>query len=254
MKHRIALASALASAFVLAQLLPASAHMQMIAADSLLVARPGPLTLTLSFGHVDGSGPMLDMPRPARLTVIHEVQRQSLLDDLTEAEAGKAFQVPLRVDGFGDYVVALEGAPYFDPAEGAVVEQFTKAVLNLGGAPSDWFDQIGLPVEIVPMVKPYAVPAGSVFTGRVVTRTGAVGYTQVELIRVAGNPADPPERPWPGALTVITDDEGIFNVTIPAAGSWLLAAYGAGPQKRTDTGQPLTQDALLVVQAHDWFR
>ena len=57
----------------------------------------------------------------------------------------------------GDNVFCLVPGPYYEAEEDIYIQQITKMVVNSAGFPTDWDAEVGLPTEIVPLDKPYAL-------------------------------------------------------------------------------------------------
>ena len=53
-----------------------------------------------------------------------------------------------------------------------------------------------------------------------------------------------------GGITILSDAQGVFSMAIPRAGYWGFAALGVGADD-TYQDKPLSQDAVIWVQAHE---
>lgn len=262
---RLLLPFAVAAAFLPAAV---SAHFQLVYPSKTIVSSAGDVPLSLVFWHPMANGEAMDMDAPEEFFVQHRGQRTSLLADLEEATFkhasinADAYITALPVKRSGDYVLALTPAPYFEAGEDKYIQQITKSFVNRLGLPTDWNQELGLPTEILPLVKPYNVIAGSTFTGRVL-RDGQpvpgaeieVEFLPVELVQGAADntirPADSTAAEMPGgALVIYADEDGEFTFGIPRAGQWGFAALGSGPDTEHD-GKELSQDAVIWITAHD---
>jgi len=270
---------------------PAGAHFQSIYTPNYVIDLPGEIPLKLIFWHPFFVGPNVDMPLPERVYAISRFQEIDLMPSLRETvfhgpqNPAVAYDVTLPVRQVGDYVVVVEGGLFYDETAGGYIQQFTKAVLNRGGFPTDWNIPVGLPTEIIPLTKPYNVMAGSTFTG-MLTRDGEpLPFWEVEIVYLSAEPdmetntvGEETISPPPGGyLVVTTDPNGIFTVGIPRAGFWGFGALGSGPETSVqavmptpvdqapaaalpfgleapaaiETSTPLSQDAILWIEAHD---
>ncbi len=81
----------------------------------------------------------------------------------------------------GDYTFVLKPAPYYEEQEDKYIQQITKTVVNIGGLPGAWDEPLGLPVEIVPLDKPYANWVGGVFRAVVLSGGEPVPHAEVEV-------------------------------------------------------------------------
>ena len=116
---------------------------------------------------------------PKAFGVVQKGKKTDLLDKLKPIEFtsltnnGQGYELtgfPLK--GMGDFIFYLDPGPYFEKSEDAYLQQCTKVIVNRGGAPTGWNEPAGLPVEILPLDKPYALWTGNVFRGVVVRKDG----------------------------------------------------------------------------------
>ncbi len=169
----------------------------------------------------------------------------------------------LRLKGMGDFVFALDPGPYYEGAEDIYIQQYTKVIVNRGGASTDWNEPAGLPTEILPLDKPYALWTGNVFRGIVVKRVGDKyvpvpnAEIEVEFLNhpVKGNAFVKKaiaEAPQDSFVTqgILADKDGEFSYGIPRAGWWGFCALGSGGEA-THKGKELSKDAVIWVQAVD---
>ena len=149
---------------------------------------------------------------------------------------------------------------YLEKEEDTYIQQFTKTIVNVGGLPTDWNEEVGLPAEIVPLAKPYAIYEGGTFTGVVKSEGKPVPFAEIEVEYVNYQPnvkanafsKQPTISPPADAfitMTIFADANGTFTFGIPKAGHWGFAALGVGPKKEHN-GKELSQDAVIWVQAH----
>ncbi|NLY03677.1 MAG: DUF4198 domain-containing protein, partial [Campylobacter sp.] len=151
--------------------------------------------------------------------------------------------------------------PYYEKNEDAYIQQITKTVVNVAGAPTDWDSELGLKAEIVPLVKPYSIWTGSTFSGIVKSNGEPVPFAEIEIeylnydIDIKNNKMG--EKAYVKApqdsfvtLTIKADQDGKFTFGIPKAGWRGFAALGVGSDTSFD-GKELSQDAVIWVQAKD---
>jgi cobalt/nickel transport protein len=264
----------------LALVQPVQAHFQSIYADNYNQPAPAEVPLKLIFWHPFFDGPSVDMPPPEEFYALHRGERIDLMDSVTETVfqgpdgTSVAYDAVLPAQRLGDYVLMLTTGPFRDETAGLVIQQYVKAVINRGGLPTDWdasgkFIDIAniatanldpIPTEIIPMTKPYNVLAGSTFTGMLLQDGMPVPGWDVEVVYIAANVDMDSSaageatvaRPPGGYLTVKTDPNGIFTFGIPRAGFWGFGALGSGPDQVTEDGTPLSQDAIIWVEAFDF--
>jgi cobalt/nickel transport protein len=268
----LSVAVALASASVA----PSSAHFQMLYGGNSALVQRGVDQMLLVFTHPFSGGPTMAMGQPEAFYVRYgkgddtEPLQTDLLPFLTEitfdggGEKAAAFRadLPTRlVRSMGDYVFALAPSPFFEETEDKYIQQFTKTVFNVGGVPGNWAEPSGLPVEILPLDKPYANWVGGVFRGIVVADGEPVPFAEIEVEYVThvpdfaaaaweGGPSVTAPHPSLEAQSIRADANGTFTIGLPRAGWWGIGALDVGTDKEHD-GKPLSQDAVLWVQATD---
>ncbi|MEZ6186802.1 MAG: DUF4198 domain-containing protein [Planctomycetota bacterium] len=133
----------------------------------------------------------------------------------------------------GDYVIGWN-AGMFHEAPTRKILDFCKIVLHArtsGGTQVGWDRALGTPLEVLPLTRPYAIPVGSVFRGRIVHHVqGDDGFLEAQPMRDMIVEAESRSRRCrvapPNAefrLNVKTDADGVFAVTLPQAGWWMIS-------------------------------
>lgn len=242
----------------------ASAHFQMLHINDYMRDKGGKITLKMPFTHPSNGGPMMSMGSPKSLSLTHKGKTTDLTDKLTALEwqgtqdTAMAYQAETRLRGLGDYTFSLIPEPYLEASEGLYIQQFTKAIFNVGGLPTDWHEPLGVAAEIIPDQKPYAVYAGGLFSAVVMSDGKAKPGVEVE-VEFLNYPVDKEgfgkdafvEYPSENLniMTVVTDENGRFFFGVPHEGYWGFAALGVGAETAYK-GKALSQDAVLWIQAH----
>ena len=247
--------------------IPAFAHFQMIYTPEIALEKGGEIDLKLVFTHPFEAGHTMDMGTPLEFFVVHKEKKTDLLDTLKPitwtslTNSGKAFETSYKLRGMGDWVFCLVPAYYYDEGEGIYMQQITKMIVNTVGAPTDWDAEIGLPAEIVPLDKPYALWTGNVFRGIVKSAGKPVPFAEVEVEYLNHTPmmdknafakeakAEAPQDAFV-TMCIKADAAGEFAFGIPKAGWWGFAALGVGPDTQHD-GKELSQDAVIWIKAVD---
>ncbi|MCR8546867.1 DUF4198 domain-containing protein [Salipiger sp. P9] len=240
----------------------ASAHFLLEYTTDTMIEAPGEVPVKLIFWHPFESGHVMDLEMPEEFFVIHRGERTDLKPSLEPvrftgtSNEGAAFKGAVPVKRAGDYVLVTVPAPYYEPSEEIYIQQITKSFLNRGELPTDWMEPAGLPTEILPLIKPYNVLAGSTFTGQVLSEGAPVAGAEIEIEYMAAEPdmdsgsaTDPVVSPPPGGSVVaISDANGYFTFGIPKPGYWGFAALGSGPVTAHE-GKELSQDAVIWIRA-----
>lgn len=250
----------------------AQAHFQMLYLEETALQRADRLEFALVFTHPFSGGPTMAMGAPRAFNHIsahgeekidlrnylRPVQWQSRDNRTTAYRASIPREV---VRSLGDHIFVLEPEPYLETEENVYIQQFTKLIVNVGGVPGNWSEPQGLPVEIQPLNKPYANWTGGVFRAVVLADGKPVPFAEVEIEYVnhsidleknAFGQQDYVTAPQASfkAQSTYADSQGIVTIGLPRAGWWGIAALDIGATK-THKGKPLSQDAVLWVQARD---
>lgn len=250
----------------------ANAHFQMLYVQDTALPRADNLEFAIVFTHPFTGGPTMNMGEPRVFSHVsaHGGDKIDLRKYLrpvqwqTRDNQASAYRATIPrevVRSLGDHVFVLEPEPYLEAEEGVYIQQFTKLVVNVGGVPGNWSEPQGLPVEIQPLNKPYANWTGGVFRAVVLADGKPVPFAEVEIEYVNhsvdiqknsfGNDeyVKPPQASFK-SMSTYTDAQGIVTLGLPRAGWWGIAALNIGATK-TFKGKPLSQDAVLWVQATD---
>jgi len=260
-------------ALILVLSVPAFAHFQTIYTEESALEKGKEINLKLVFTHPFEAGHTMDIGKdeegklhpPKAFGVMRKGKKEDLLDTLKPIEftslsnTGKAFEATYKLRGMGDYVFYFDPAPYYEGSEDIYIEHVTKMIVNVAGAPTDWDAEVGLPVEIVPLDKPYALWVGNVFRGIVTCNGKPVPNIEIEVEYmnhdIQGNAFVKRAKvraPQDAFITqtIKADSNGVFTFGIPRAGWWGFAALGAGGD-RTYKGKELSLDAVIWVQAKE---
>ncbi|PID73986.1 MAG: nickel transporter [Desulfobacterales bacterium] len=251
---------------------PAFAHFQMIYTPEMAYEKGGKLDFQIVFTHPFSAGHTMNMGTPIEFFMMYEAQGKVKKEDLTGklekvswtslTNSGDAYMVKgIKARKMGDYIFGLIPAPYYEGEEDIYIQQLTKVVINNAGEPTIWADPAGMPAEIMPLDKPYALWTGNLFRGVVMAGGKPVPGAEIE-VEFVNHPPVPGKNAFqekaiakaPQAafetMGILADQNGQFAYAIPKAGWWGFCALGVGPQK-THEGKELSQDAVIWVQAKD---
>jgi cobalt/nickel transport protein len=224
----------------------AMAHFQeLIPSTDLVTAQSGgTLSLSLTFTHPMEQGPVMSMGEPVGFGVQGPQGREDLKASLVPQtlEGKQCYRAEYRVKRPGDYIFYLEPAPYWEPAEGVMIVHYTKVVVDAYDAGEGWDTDLGLPVEISPLTRPYGLWTGNLFRGVVKKAGHPVPYAEVEVEWVNDGSVTPPADAYITQV-VKTDASGVFAYTMPRAGWWGFAALTEGDEPMKNP-----QGALVPVE------
>jgi cobalt/nickel transport protein len=246
---------------------PAFAHFQMIYTPEAAMEKGSTIDMKLVFTHPFEAGHTMDMGTPESFTVLHKEKTKDLSSTLKPVtwqsltNSGQAYETSYKLRGMGDWIFSLTPAPYYEASEDVYIQQITKTVINVGGSPTDWDAEVGLPAEIVPLDKPYAIWTGSTFRGIVTSNGKPVPFAEIEVEYMNHEPMMASNRfakeakaqaPQDSFITmgIKTNAFGEFSFGIPKAGWWGFCALGVGPEKEYK-GKELSQDAVIWINAQD---
>ncbi len=212
---------------------PARAHFGMlIPSRNIVTQQHKNLELTLSFSHpFEGHG--MTMAKPKAFFVIREGHKTDLLKSLkkTEVMGHDAWHTDYRVKRPGVYQFAVVPKPYWEPAEDIFIIHYTKTVVAAFGADTGWDQPLGLPTEIVPLLRPFGNYAGNSFVGRVLLNGQPVPFAEVEVEFYNRDKKLSAPSDYHVTQVVKADGNGIFTFTCPRAGWWGFAALNEADYK-----------------------
>ncbi|MEM1058862.1 MAG: DUF4198 domain-containing protein [Verrucomicrobiota bacterium] len=229
--------------------LPAQAHFLEIVGTPPAAEKGKPYALTLAFGHPN-KGTLLKMDAPTKVEVITPSGTQDLTKEVAKGKEDNTMNVSFTPDADGDYVIVVEGAPYYEKDENQFIAQTAKMIAHVGAEEGDWNKPVGLPVEIVPLSRPYALLEGSSFTGQVLVDGKPAPNTKVEV--TLAKCCDPIVLPSTlhDTQTIFTDANGVFTVAMLLSGWWGFAAITEpGKTMKSPDGKdvPVETDGVLWV-------
>jgi cobalt/nickel transport protein len=253
----------------------AHAHFQLLYTPEAALAEAAEIPLALVFSHPFDNGYTMNMGTPEEIYVVSqrgegEPRKTDLKQYLTPIEwsgvdtKAAAFLVspPRNVTrSLGDYTFVLKPAPYYEQNEDKYIQQITKTVINIGGIPGDWDKPLGLPVEIVPLDKPYANWVGGVFRAVVLADGKPVPHAEIEVEYLNHEPDIAARRFDPEGkvtapqdsfttLSIRADAMGQVMIGLPKAGWWGICALDLDDGAMHE-GKHLSVDAVLWLKATD---
>jgi len=258
---------------------PADAHFQLLYTPDAALPESKQVPLALVFSHPFDNGYTMDMGKPEAFYVISqrgsEAERRTTdlvqyLEPVTwagvETQADAYLARPPRsvTRSLGDYTYVLRPAPFYESQEDKYIQQITKTVINVGGLPGSWDEPVGLPVEIVPLDKPYANWVGGIFRAIVTANGRPVPHAEVEIEYLNHEPQieqlrfDPEGKvtaPQDSFITlsIRADAQGQIIIGLPKAGWWGICALDLDDDLQYQ-GKELSLDAVLWVKATEMTR
>lgn len=215
------------------------------------------VTLSLRFMHPFENN-YLKMDKPGGFSVTARGRSTDLMKGITSVKRddGNAWETSYTIRRPGDYVFVLESAPYFEASEELFIIQYAKLYINALGMSGAWDIPMGTPVEIVPMVQPYGLWTGNIFTGRVLVNGKPAPHmmVEVELMNTGetGSVVKAPAAPYI-TQSVLTDDNGVFSYAMPREGWWGFAAITETSRtlKLKDRPYAVEEGGVIWVRVRD---
>jgi len=215
--------------FCLASCLTSSAalaHFGMVIPGQPIIGQDNKSTeITLSFSHPFENHTM-NLEKPKRFYVVKEAENTDLISTLKEINLldHKAFTSSFTFKRPGVYQFVMEPTPYWEPSEDVSIIHYTKTIVPAFGDDQGWDQPVGLPTEIIPLLRPFGNYAGNSFVGKVLVdgKAAAGAEVEVELYNQGGLYQAPSD--YHITQVVMADSNGIFTFTCPVAGWWGFAA------------------------------
>lgn len=262
----------IAAAVALASGAIALAHYPMTITPDAMVEPGDEVEFLITNGHAFMND-RVPVKRPDKVGVFPPQRRYrnltAALTSTTTAQGTPAWRLSHTPKFAGDWVYSFHTGEITEKPHRRV-QDFVKLILHVRhetGAQVGWRRKIGDPLEILPLTRPYAIPAGTTFRGKVVfnTRSGPRGRMinsrpAPEAV-VEAESYTPDQRPGTAylpnnRLAVLTDDKGVFSVTLPTEGWWMISvATDGGPGEQGST-KFLVRRAVLWLYVGDtiWDR
>jgi len=232
---------------------PTAAHFGMLIPQSAIVTPQNRvLGLTLSFSHpFEGHG--MTMAKPREFFVVCNGKKQDLRDSLrkTEVMGHQAWQSTFRIKRPGVYQFAVIPQPYWEPAEDISIIHYTKTYVAAFGADEGWDKPLGLPTEIVPLLRPFGNYAGNSFVGKVLRHGKPLANAEIEVEHYNRGQRLVAPSDYHITQVIRADANGIFVFTCPRPGWWGFAALSeAGFRLKNPQGEEKGVEIGAVLWIH----
>jgi cobalt/nickel transport protein len=204
------------------------------------------------FTHPTDMGPTMEMAYPVQFGMQVNGQKTDLLDKLTrhDVDGKQAYQADVILPRPAGYVFYIEPEPYYEPAEGKYIVQYTKTVIDAFGDGSNWDQMVGFPVEIEPLSRPYGLWAGNSFSGIVKHNGKPVPFAEIEVEFRNDGSVKLPNGSFSTQI-IKADANGTFSYTTPWAGWWVFAALiedGTLPTPDGKANAPVERGGVLWIK------
>jgi cobalt/nickel transport protein len=235
------------------------AHFGMIIPSKDVVGKDDPreLSLTLQFTHPFEGGPQMELPKPEKFGVVLGDKVTDLSGTLKEkkVEGKSTWETKFKLGKPADYIFFMQPKPYWEPAEDKFIIHFTKVIVDFLGAEEGWDKPIakaaGIPVEIVPLSRPYGLYAGNLFTAQIFRNGKPAPHAGVEVEFWGKGKTKAPTDSHVRQV-VKADPNGVFSYAMPKPGWGGFSAIMEGPEKIKHEGKDknVEMGAVIWVQAY----
>lgn len=197
--------------------------------------------------------------------VIHNGQKRQL-DDIAipdsytvRGENRESYTIPIdKKSGFfnpGDYIVVVQHQPHWKKNEGIYRQKVTKFCLNQFNLVTDWHKRVlrNMP-EVIPLVQPYSLYAGSIFRAEVVNDEGNfIPHAKIQIEYLNYPMGDRELNTTTGFISddiadtfIFTDNHGGFSFIPPREGLWTFTLVD-GDNNKFLQGKKLEYDSSLSI-------
>ena len=198
--------------------------------------------------------------------LVHEKQEKNLnsivIPDYytVRGEKREAYTIPInKKSGFfkpGDYIIIVKHKTHWKKHEGLYRRKVAKLCLNFFGVTSDWPNRVlkNMP-EIIPLVQPYSVHAGSLFRAEAVNEEGTrIPHAKINIEYLNYRAGDTEldtitagfiEEELADSI-VFTNSSGSFSFIPPRKGLWTFTLVD-GDNHQVIQGKELEYDSSLSI-------
>jgi len=232
------------------------AHFGMIIPSDDIVSKRDSKTIILDIKFMHPfEGHYLDMDKPEAFGVFIRGKKHDLIKTLKKKtiDGFTTWQTRYRIKRPGDLIFYVKPSPYWEPTEEIFIVHYTKVIVNALGLEEGWDAEIGLPVEIVPLSRPYGLWTGNVFQGIVKVNGKPLPFAEVE-VEYYNEKGDIRPTAEPYITQVIrADRNGVFTYAMPRAGWWGFAALTTATYKLKYKGNeyPVELGGVIWVRVRD---
>ena len=203
----------------------AQAHFGMVIPSKNIVSQERmAVDVSLSFSHpFEGQG--MELVKPQQFFVVKDGDKTDLLTSLhgSKVMGHGSWQTTYAVQRPGVYQFAMVPQPYWEPAEDVSIIHYTKTIIAAYGADSGWDEPVGLPTEIIPLLRPFGNYSGNTFVGQVLVAGKPLAHAEVE-VELYNQKGFKATSDYHITQVIKADENGVFSFSCPQAGWWGFAA------------------------------
>ena len=234
----------------------ASAHFLTIITDDFYKAEPkGAFKLEILFTHPIEQGPHMPFDLSESALICgeerHSIKFEKKALKPVKGVKGNSFEGLISPKKPSLCFFYFKQEPYFEASEGKFIQQIAKAIFSFYGLEEGWDKPLGLPVEIVPYVKPFALYEGNTFIGRVFIDGMPASEVEIEVEYYNTLGLNSPHSGFVPQV-IKTDERGYFAYTFPFPGLWGFSAITERGKLKGKDGKdyPLELDGVFWVKVY----
>lgn len=203
----------------------AQAHFGLVLPSRSMVLdqKQAELKFDLAFCHPFGQHGMA-MDKPEAFIVFNDGKKSAIATEPAEYLGKPAFSASYRIARPGVYQFAAIPRPYFEQAENKHIIHYAKTIVGAFGYQDGFDEPIGLPIEIIPLSRPFGNYAGNVFCGVVLKDGKPLADADVEVEFLNSEGEYKAANNYLATQLVKTDKNGEFAFGIPWPGWWGFSA------------------------------
>lgn len=213
---------------------PCQAHFGLLIPSSSTVTDKdeAELKFTIAFLHPFEQKTM-PMAKPREFLVMSDGVKTSLADRLIPGSylGQPAYTAEFKIEKPGVYAFGVVPEPYFETAEGRFIIHYAKVIVGAYGEEDGWHEPMGMPVEIVPLSRPFANYAGNTFTGQALKNGKPLKNAVVEVEFLNSDNSREAPNEYFVTQTILTDADGVFTFGVPWPGWWGFAVLTESDSK-----------------------
>ena len=201
----------------------AFAHYPIVTPPAWQATKGEEVVFSYTFGH-PFEVELATAARPTRVAVYPpkaetvDVTETLSVRDADDPTAGFEFRYTPQVRG--DHWVVVEASSQHGDER---TTDYTKLALHVSQVQAGWARTLNLPLELVPLTRPYGIPAGAVFRATALEAGKPLGGALVSVeYKHTTRPAELPPEPL---ITRVerTAPDGTFMTTLDKPGWWILS-------------------------------
>ena len=244
-------------------LAPARAHYPMLECDVAAATVGERTTVEIGYGHPFGND-RYRLDKPVAVFLRHPGgEIDNLMGEVEQVGTPMLprFRVRFAAEDEGTHLLVVRS--HFSEPIDRNLEDHAKLYIHVRGGEhglqTGWEEPLGTaerpePIEIVPLTRPYGIPVGGTFRGRVLESGRPAAGASVEAEGYPGpeGAREPFPDLWEYRRWERTGDDGAFSVTFDRPGWWMLSCSTDGAPKASSGTRGHVQRSVVWLFVGPW--